>query len=135
MGSFIRLPCRSYLLPMKFILLFHLDEKHWAGLTAAKRDRLWAECDQLAREFAAGGHSGPGAALHPSSTATTLRLQSGRRVINDGPFAETKEVLAGFQVVDCRDLDEALELAARFPPLRVGASVEVRPVMEGSTSD
>jgi hypothetical protein len=86
------------------------------------------ECDRYAQEMVASGHARHCAALHPSSTATTLRLQEGRRVITDGPFAETKEVLAGYQIIECRNLDEALEVAERFPPLRVGASVEVRPI-------
>lgn len=113
---------------MKFILLFQLDEARWAGLPEAERALLLAECDRYAEAMGASGHARHAAALHPASTATTLRLDGGRRIITDGPFAETKEVLAGFQTVECRDLDEALDLAARFPPLRVGASVEVRPI-------
>ena len=113
---------------MKFMLLFQLDEKRWAGLPEAERDGLMAECDRYAQEMVASGHARHCAALHPSSTATTLRLQEGRRVITDGPFAETKEVFAGYQIIECHTLDEALELAARFPPLRTGGSVEVRPI-------
>jgi hypothetical protein len=113
---------------MKFILLFQLDEQRWAELPDAQRDELMGECDRYAEEMVASGHARHCAALHPSSTATTLRLQEGRRVITDGPFAETKEVLAGYQIIECRNLDEALEVAERFPPLRTGASVEVRPI-------
>src|SRR5688572_9477537 len=93
---------------MKFILLFQLDEKRWAELPATERDGLLSACDRYAQEMIASGHARQCAALHPSSTATTLRLQEGRRVITDGPFAETKEMLAGFQIIDCRNLDEAL---------------------------
>lgn len=113
---------------MKFMLLFQLDETRWAELPADERDGLIADCDRYAQAMVASGHARQCAALHPSSTATTLRLQNGRRVITDGPFAETKEVLAGYQIVECRNLDEALEIASRFPPLRAGASVEVRPI-------
>jgi hypothetical protein len=139
------LPCRirpgSFVFPeddavtaMKFMLLFQLDEPRWADLPAAERDALLAECDRYAQEMVASGHARHCAALHPSTTATTLRLHDGRRVITDGPFAETKEVLAGYQIVECRHLDEALEIAARFPPLRAGASVEVRPIRAESGS-
>jgi hypothetical protein len=113
---------------MKFMLLFQLDEKRWAELPEAERDGLMSDCDRYAQEMVGSGHARQGAALHPSSTATTLRLHEGRRIITDGPFAETKELLAGYQVVECRNLDEALEIAARFPPLRAGAAVEVRPI-------
>jgi hypothetical protein len=113
---------------MKFMLLFQLDEKRWAELPDAERDGLMSDCDRYAQEMVASGHARHCAALHPSSTATTLRLHEGRRVITDGPFTETKEVLAGYQIVECQNLDEALEIAARFPPLRTGASVEVRPI-------
>ena len=113
---------------MKFMLLFQLDEKRWAGLPETERAGLVSDCDRYAQEMVATGHGRYCAALHPSSTATTLRLHEGRRVITDGAFAETKEVLAGYQIIECRNLDVALEIAARFPPLRAGASVEVRPI-------
>lgn len=113
---------------MKFMLLFQIDEKCWADLSQPERETLMSECDRYAQDMVASGHARACAALHPSSTATTLRVQGGRRLITDGPFAETKEVLAGFQIVECGSLDEALDLAARFPPLRVNASVEVRPI-------
>lgn len=120
---------------MKFMLLFQLDEKRWAELPETERDGLMSDCDRYAQEMVASGHARQCALLHPSSTATTLRLHQGRRVITDGPFAETKEVLAGYQIIECRDLDEALEIAARFPPLSAGASVEVRPIRsEGFSS-
>lgn len=121
---------------MKFILLFQLDEKRWDELPEGERDRLMAACDRYAQEMVASGHARHCAVLQPSSTATTLRWQEGRRMITDGPFAETKEVLAGYQIIECRNLDEALEIAARFPPLQTGGSVEVRPVRaEGGRPD
>lgn len=113
---------------MKFMLLFQLDEKRWAELSENDRDGLMSDCDRYAQEMVASGHARHCAALHPSSTATTLRVHEGRRVVTDGPFAETKEVLAGCQIIECRNLDEAIEIAARFPPLRAGGSVEVRPI-------
>ena len=113
---------------MKFMLLFQLDEKRWAELSDTERDGLMSDCNRYAQEMVADGHARHCAALHPSSTATTLRLQEGRRVITDGPFAETKEALAGYQIIECQNLDEALDIAERFPPLHAGASVEVRPI-------
>ena len=116
---------------MKFLLFFQLDEARWAGLPEVERTQLWGEYSQLAQELSASGRSLGCSVLQPSSTATTLRLQDGQTVITDGPFAETKEVLAGYQTLECRDLDEALGIAGRFPPLRAGASVEIRPIVEG----
>jgi hypothetical protein len=120
---------------MKFMLLFQLDEQRWDELPAPEREALLQGCDRYAQEMAGSGHARQCAALHPSSTATTLRVKDGRRVITDGPFAETKEVLAGFQIIEARDLDEALEIAARFPPLQCGASVEVRPIRAEGASN
>jgi hypothetical protein len=74
------------------------------------------------------GHYVGGARLGASSTATTVRSRNGRPIITDGPFAETKEQLGGYHLVDCRDLDEAIAIAMRIPTLRVGGSVEVRPL-------
>jgi hypothetical protein len=73
-----------------------------------------------------------GEALQPVQTATTIRQQDGRNVTTDGPFAETKEALGGFYLVEARDLDEALELAAQCPGVRYGAAIEVRPVVDFS---
>jgi hypothetical protein len=74
-----------------------------------------------------------GAALKPAETATTLRLRDGRTLTTDGPFADTKEVFGGYYVVEADNLDEALELAARIPALRMGGAVEVRPVLMAMT--
>jgi len=113
---------------MKFMLLFQLDEKRWDELPMPERCKMLSDCSGYTREMVLNGHAQHGATLHPSSTATTLRLHRGKRVITDGPYAETTEVFAGYQLVECRDLDEALDIAARYPPLHAGASVEVRPV-------
>lgn len=77
----------------------------------------------------ASGSMVDGAALHDVRTATTVRVRDGKRVVSDGPFAETKEVLGGFYIIDCKTLDDALELAAQCPAVH-GGSVEVRPVVE-----
>jgi hypothetical protein len=70
-----------------------------------------------------------GAALYPAETATTVRVQDGRTLVTDGPFADTKEILAGFYLVEAEDLDAATEIAARIPAARIGGSIEIRPVV------
>lgn len=70
-----------------------------------------------------------GAALHPVETATTIRVQDGQTLVTDGPFADTKEIFAGFYLIEAGDLDQATELAARIPAVRIGGSVEIRPVV------
>lgn len=107
---------------MKYLCLVYLEP-----------DKLHAipdsECAAFGAELASEGHRLGGEALKPVETATTVRVRDGRVAIVDGPFAETKEQLAGFYLVDANDLDEALRIAARIPPARTG-SIEVRPVRE-----
>ena len=74
-----------------------------------------------------------GAALHPAETATTVRVQDGQMLVTDGPFADTKEIFAGFYLVEADDLDRATEIAARIPAARIGGSVEIRPVVTGDS--
>lgn len=114
---------------MHYALLIYRDDSRWSALSAEERDQIWDEAQRVVEEAHATGQYVAGAALHGPSTATTLRRNSQQRlVMTDGPFAETKEVLAGFLLVDCATLDAALKLAARVPILRYGGSVEVRPV-------
>ncbi len=107
---------------MKYLCLVYLED-----------DKLHAvpdsECLAASVGLRAGGHVVAAEALHPVHTATTLRVRGGALTMTDGPFAETKEQLAGFYLIDAADLDEAVTLAARIPPVRAG-SVEVRPVRE-----
>ncbi len=107
---------------MKYLCLVYLDE----GSPEAIPDR---ECQTYGDGLRASGHMIAAEALQPVHTATTVRVRNGKASVTDGPFAETKEQLAGFYLVDARDLNEALQLAARIPPARVG-SVEVRPVRQ-----
>jgi hypothetical protein len=74
-----------------------------------------------------------GAALHPVETATTVRVQNGQTLVTDGPFADTKEIFAGYYLIEADDLDQATELAARIPAVRIGGSVEIRPVVTGES--
>ncbi len=107
---------------MKYLCLVYLEEDK----LHAVRD---SECLAASERLGAGGQIVAAEALHPAHTATTLRLRDGALTMTNGPFAETKEQLAGFYLIDAADLDEAVSLAARIPPVRVG-SIEVRPVRD-----
>src|SRR4030095_11119456 len=107
--------------------LIYMDEKHFAELPREEQNRVHRECTAWHEELVRSGHSVGAKGLQPTATATTLREKKGQIVITDGPFAETKEVLAGFEALDCRDLDEAIAIAKRFPALRVRTSRETRP--------
>ena len=107
---------------MKYLCLVYMEE-------STLRDVADSECHAFSKPLRKAGQIVSAEALHPVHTATTVRVRNGKVSTTDGPFAETKEQLAGFYLIDERDLDEALELAARIPPARVG-SIEVRPVRD-----
>jgi hypothetical protein len=111
---------------MKYMLLIYGSEDAW---TAEERQACYAESTQVAHELQASGHFVATSPLQSVATATTVRVRDGKRIVTDGPFAETREQLGGFYIVEARDLDEALDIAARIPGGRVG-SVEVRPLLE-----
>ena len=113
---------------MKFMAIIFNDESQYANATPEQIGAVFAahgEFGQAARE--AGVFVG-GEGLQPSATATTVRVRDGERLLTDGPYAETKEQLGGFYMLECKDLDEALAWAARIPEAKTGA-IEVRPVM------
>jgi hypothetical protein len=112
---------------MEYLLIVYCDEKFWGELPESERDRIGDETDAFKADLAKKGCLRAWSPLQPVATATTVRRQRGKTVITDGPFAETREVVGGFVGVECRDLDEAVALAARFPLLEAGGSVEVRP--------
>ena len=111
---------------MKYMLLIYLDEK---AITDAQRDQCYEDSAAFACQLHETGHFLDTAPLYPTSTATSVRVQDGKRVVTDGPFAETREQLGGFFLVEARDLDEAIGIAARIPGARKG-TVEVRPVVD-----
>ena len=113
---------------MKYLAAVYMDEKRWREMSDAEWRELIAECAPYGRELRQSGHLLSGAPLQAPSTATTLRLSGDQLVMTDGPFAETKEVLGGYHLLECKDLDEALALSARWPGLRRGLTLEVRPV-------
>ena len=111
---------------MKYMLLIYLDEN---ALDESERELCYRESTELAQEIQAAGQYLAAAPLHPTSMAASVRVREGRRLVTDGPFAETREQLGGYFLVESRDLDEAIAIAARIPMARRG-TVEVRPVIE-----
>ena len=110
---------------MQYALLIYTKPGTVESLTPAERDALTTEYYALRDEPGILG----GAGLQPVTTATTIRLADGQPLVTDGPFADTKEVFGGYYVFECDNLDQATEMAARIPVLRIGGSVEIRPVM------
>ena len=107
---------------MKYLCLVYLDEAHWSACPDE-------DCFEFASGLAASGRLLAAEPLHPAHSATTVRVRNGCATFTDGPFSETKELLAGFYLVEARDLNEALLIAERIPPAKYG-SIEVRPVRE-----
>ena len=116
---------------MQYLLLIYSDEKAGADMPKEAMDAWMGEYMAYTEAIEKSGHLRAGEALHPTSAATTVRLQNGKRVTTHGPFAETKEQLGGYYVVNCTNLDEAIEWAAKCPGARAG-SIEVRPVVDFS---
>jgi hypothetical protein len=111
---------------MKYMLLIYMDEQ---AMNQDEREHCYMESTQFAHELKSSGRFLAASPLHPVSTATVVRVREGKRLITDGPFAETREQLGGYFLIDAPNLDAALDIAARVPGVRVG-SVEVRPVIE-----
>jgi hypothetical protein len=111
---------------MKYMLLIYLDEQ---ALDETERQKCYVESTQLAHELHSNGQFLATSPLYPTSTATTVRVRDGKRLVTDGPFAETREQLGGYYLVEARNLDEAIGIAGRIPGARVG-TVEIRPVIE-----
>jgi hypothetical protein len=121
---------------MKYALLIYLDEKQFTALPKEEQNRVHQECGAWHEELVKSGHSVGCKGLQGTASATTLRERDGKVAIMDGPFAETKEMLGGLETLECRDLDEALGIAKRFPGLRGGrCAVEVRPEVTGGTCE
>ena len=116
---------------MNYVMLIYLDSRRWSELSPDERNQIHAECGVWHEELVTSGQSRGAMGLQPVTTATTIGHRDGNIVITDGPFAETKEVLGGFEHVECSSLDAAIAIAKRFPAVRVGSLVEVRPIVEG----
>jgi len=111
---------------MRYMLLVYLDEH---ALSETEREACYAESVQVAKDLQANGQYLATAPLYPTSTATSVRVREGKRLVTDGPFAETREQLGGYFLVEAKDLDEAIGIAGRIPGARAG-TVEIRPVIE-----
>jgi hypothetical protein len=111
---------------MKYMLLIYTDEASW---TESEREHCYTDSTRLTHELNAKRQFLGAAPLHPVSTATSVRMRDGKRLVTDGPFAETREQLGGFFLVEAKDLDEAIGIAARIPGAGKG-TVEVRPVLD-----
>jgi hypothetical protein len=111
---------------MKYMLLIYHDER---ALSETERAECYVESTQLAHEIHSSGQYLAANPLHPTSMATSVRVRDGKRFVTDGPFVETREQLAGYFLINAKDLDEAIGIAARVPGARIG-TVEVRPVKE-----
>jgi hypothetical protein len=114
---------------VKYMLLIYFDEA-WGKLSLTARQQIYEEQLHLAEQLTSNGQYLAGAPLQPPSTATSVRVRDGKRLVTDGPFAEAREQLGGFMLIDVKDLHEAIAIAARGAVARVG-TVEVRPVREG----
>lgn len=114
---------------MRYVMLIYLDETAQAEISPAEQQQTLSDYWAFNDETQAKGLYEAGEPLEPTPTATTVRVRDGRTMTTDGPFAETKEQLGGFYILECKDLDEALEYAAKIPTARNG-SIEVRPIMQ-----
>jgi len=113
---------------MKYLLLIYENEASLAGLSEAEQGKIFEEYMVYTKGIRKNGNYVAGEALQPVSTATTVRVKNGKTLTTDGPFAETREQLGGFYLVEAKDLDEAIRLAAGIPASGTG-SIEVRPIM------
>ena len=113
---------------MQYLLMIYQSEAEYGKMDAATGQKMMEEYGTFTQSIIQGGNFKAGDRLQPTSTATTVRVRDGKTLTTDGPFAETREQLGGYYLVEAKDLDAALEIAARIPGAMVG-SVEVRPVM------
>jgi len=116
---------------MKYLCLIYEDESTFDKISKEQADSIFAEYGAFTDGIKTSGHYLGGNALQPTPTATTLRVRNGKISTTDGPFAETKEQLGGYYLIDARDLNDAIQVASRIPSARYG-SIEVRPIMEFS---
>ena len=113
---------------MQYLLMIYDAEKLWTTMPEAERNALMGEYMKFSQDIRASKHMVAGDALQPTHTATTVRVRDGKTTTTDGPFAETREQLGGYFLIEAKDLDEATMIAAKIPSARFG-SIEVRPVV------
>jgi len=115
---------------VQYLLMCCFDEALWAKLPDSQRDTIMEEYGKLVRDLKKDGRLLAGAQLDQCANAVTVRVKGGKPFITDGPFAETKEQLGGYHLIECKDREEAISLAMRIPTLAAGGSIEVRPVLQ-----
>jgi hypothetical protein len=116
---------------MKYLCLIYENEKGWEQMPKEQADAVMGEYFAFTDGIRRSGQYVAGDALHPTHTATTVRVRDGKTLTTDGPFAETKEQLGGYYLIDAKDLDEAIQVASKIPSARWG-SIEIRPVVDFS---
>ena len=114
---------------MRYMLLIYSDENYEATMTPQEQEAYMGRYFEFTKEVRARGLFDSGEPLHPTNMATSVRIRDGQTLATDGPFAETKEQLGGFYILNCKDLDEAIALAAKIPAAEHG-TIEIRPVVE-----
>jgi hypothetical protein len=115
---------------MRYMLLIYGDETKWDKMPEPERGAIFQQYREFIDDIRKTGVFRAGDPLERTSTATTVRGTQGKTITTDGPFAETKEQLGGYFIVEAQNLDEAIAVAARIPSVRVGSSIEVRPIMD-----
>ena len=113
---------------MEYLALIYTDDRAWQDATDAERAAVYEKYTEFANAARSAGVLGGGAELAPTAAATTVRLRDGKQLVSDGPYAEAKEALGGYFVLDCPTLEDALDWAARIPAVDHGGAVELRPV-------
>ncbi len=114
---------------MKYLCLIYDEESKWGKMTKGEADTMMSEFGAFTESIKSSGHFVGGNQLHPTQAATTVRIRGGKASTTDGPFAETKEQLGGYYLIEAKDLNEAIQIAGRIPSARSG-SIEVRPIVE-----
>jgi hypothetical protein len=114
---------------MKYMLLIYNEEKSWPKFSEAQRQGFMGEFMKFTQQIQSAGQYISGSQLQPTSAATSVRVRDGKRLVTDGPFAETREQLGGYYLIEAKDLDGAIAIAARIPSVSAG-TVEVRPLVE-----
>jgi hypothetical protein len=114
---------------MKYMLLIYHNEQAWDDLTEKEKQKIYSDYRQFTEELMASGNHVSGSELHPTSMATSVRVRDGQQLATDGPFAETKEQLGGYYLIESENLDQAIGIAARIPSAQTG-TIEVRPLAE-----
>ena len=114
---------------MRYLLLIYENEKAWMSIPEEQQGAIFGEYMAFTESIKKSGNFLAGEPLQPTETATTLRVREGKRLVTDGPFAETREQLGGYYLIEARDLDAAIAIAERIPAVRMG-SIEIRPIME-----